>query len=55
MNKLRREGWAQRSVPVRQVLFTKPGFGPIVLPHHVGNGTLRSICLVAGWECPPHR
>jgi len=58
MNRLRREGWAERLGKVNQVIFTKPGFSPIVVPRHGGDipkGALRSICLAAGWAYPPHR
>ena len=56
MNRLRREDWAERS-GIKQVLFTKPGFSPIVMPRQIGDiprGALRSICRAAGWEYPPH-
>jgi hypothetical protein len=58
MNRLRREGWAERSASPKQVLFTKPDLSLIVLPRQTGDiskGVLRSICRAAGWEYPPHR
>ena len=56
INRLRREGWAERAGNWLMV-FTKPGFNPIIVPRHGGDipkGTLRSICRALGWEYPPH-
>ena len=58
MNRLRREGWAERAGKGKLVLFTKSEATPIVMPWHDGDipqGALRSICRAAGWEYPPHR
>lgn len=58
MDRLRREGWVERSGSEKQAIFTKPDCSPIVVPRHNGDipkGTLRLICGAAGWEFPPHR
>ncbi len=55
INRLRREGWAE-SAGNWLMIFTKPGFNPIIVPRHGGdipNGTLRSICRALSWEYPP--
>jgi predicted RNA binding protein YcfA (HicA-like mRNA interferase family) len=55
INRLRREGWAERAGNWL-LIFTKPGSNPIIVPRHGGdipNGTLRSICRALGWEYPP--
>ena len=57
MNRLRREGWAERPGKGSHVVFLK-GAGRVVVPRHRGDippGTLRSICQGAGWEYPPQR
>jgi predicted RNA binding protein YcfA (HicA-like mRNA interferase family) len=57
MNRLRREGWEERSGKGSHVVFTKPGH-TVVVPKHRGDiapGTLRSICRGAGWDYPPQR
>ena len=58
MNRLRREGWAERLGKGSQVIFTKPGYAAIPVPNHRGDlktGTLRTIARDAGWEWPPKR
>jgi predicted RNA binding protein YcfA (HicA-like mRNA interferase family) len=58
MNRLRREGWAERSGKESHVIFTKPGHKNIPVSRHGGDlppGTLRSICRDAGWDWPPQR
>jgi predicted RNA binding protein YcfA (HicA-like mRNA interferase family) len=57
MNRLRREGWAERPGKGSHVVFTR-ATGRVVVPRHTGDippGTLRSICRGAGWEYPPQR
>jgi predicted RNA binding protein YcfA (HicA-like mRNA interferase family) len=58
MQRLRREGWAQRPGRGSHAVFTKPGRDMIPVPNHRGDlktGTLRSIARAAGWEWPPKR
>jgi predicted RNA binding protein YcfA (HicA-like mRNA interferase family) len=58
MNRLRREGWAERSGKGAHVIFSKPGHKSIPVSRHgedLPTGTLRSICRDAGWEWPPER
>jgi predicted RNA binding protein YcfA (HicA-like mRNA interferase family) len=58
MNRLRREGWAERQGKGSHVLFTKPGQPNISVPRHPGDikrGLLRAIAKSAGWEWPPQR
>ena len=55
INRLRQEGWADRSGRGSRV-FTKPGRDYISVPNLRGgmpSGTLRSIARVAGWAWPP--
>jgi predicted RNA binding protein YcfA (HicA-like mRNA interferase family) len=57
INRLRREGWAERTDKPGLIIFTKPGLDPIVVPRHDGHipkGTLRSICRILSWGYPPH-
>lgn len=57
MNRLRREGWAERPGRGSHVVFLKAR-RVVVVPNHRGDikpGTLRSICRGAGWEYPPQR
>jgi len=57
MNRLRREGWAERSGKGSHTVFTKAGRF-VVVPNHKGDiatGTLRSICRAADWDYPPQR
>jgi len=58
MNRLRREGWAERQGRGSHVVFTRPGHRNISVPRHPGDlkrGLLRSIAEAAGWEWPPQR
>jgi predicted RNA binding protein YcfA (HicA-like mRNA interferase family) len=58
MNRLRREGWAERPGKGSHVVFSKIGVGLVIVPRHGGDippGTLRSICRGAGWDYPPQR
>jgi len=58
MNRLRREGWAERSGKGSHTVFTMPGRANISVPNHRGDlkpGLLRSIARAAGWEWPPQR
>jgi predicted RNA binding protein YcfA (HicA-like mRNA interferase family) len=58
MNRLRREGWAERAGRGSHTVFSKPGRDIIPVPNHRGDlpiGTLRSIARAAGWEWPPQR
>jgi predicted RNA binding protein YcfA (HicA-like mRNA interferase family) len=58
MNRLRREGWAERSGKGAHVVFSKPRRPNISVPNHRGDlkpGLLRSITRAAGWEWPPAR
>jgi len=51
MNRLRREGWAERPGRGAHTVFVKPGRDIIPVPHHRGDlptGTLRSIARAAG-------
>jgi predicted RNA binding protein YcfA (HicA-like mRNA interferase family) len=55
INRLRREGWAERQGKGSHVIFTKDG-RVVVVPNHRGDlktGTLRAICSAAGWRWPP--
>ena len=57
MNRLRREGWAERSGKGSHVVFSKAQ-QVVVVPNHKGDispGTLRSKCRGAGWTYPPQR
>lgn len=58
MNRLRPEGWSERSGKGSHVVFSKPGQANITVPNHPGDikpGMLRSIAKAAGWEWPPPR
>jgi predicted RNA binding protein YcfA (HicA-like mRNA interferase family) len=58
MNRLRREGWAERSGKGSHIVFSKPDNDNVSVPNHRGDippGTLRSIARAAGWEWPPRR
>jgi predicted RNA binding protein YcfA (HicA-like mRNA interferase family) len=58
INRLRREGWAEREGKGSHVIFTKSGHQNIPVSRHGGDlphGTLRKICRDAGWEWPPER
>jgi predicted RNA binding protein YcfA (HicA-like mRNA interferase family) len=58
MNRLRREGWAERTGKGSHVVFTKSGHRNIPVPRHGGDlplGTLRAISRDAGWQWPPGR
>ena len=58
MNRLRREGWAERSGKGSHRKFMKSGSQSVIVPDHRGDlkqGLLRSICRAAGWEWPPER
>jgi predicted RNA binding protein YcfA (HicA-like mRNA interferase family) len=58
MNRLRREGWAERPVAGTHAVFSRADHGNITVPHHPSSlrrGTLRSIVRAAGWEWPPKR
>jgi len=57
MNRLRREGWAERPGKGAHTVFKKAGRRVIVSNHKgdIPTGTLRSICAQAGWEFPPAR
>jgi predicted RNA binding protein YcfA (HicA-like mRNA interferase family) len=57
MNRLRREGWIDRSGKGAHVVFKKDG-RRVVISNHAGDiptGTLRAICKQAGWTFPPPR
>jgi predicted RNA binding protein YcfA (HicA-like mRNA interferase family) len=57
MNRLRREGWIERSGKGAHVIFKKQG-RRVVVSNHAGDipsGTLRAICAQAGWQYPPKR
>ena len=54
MNRLRREGWAERSSKGSHVIFRKDS-RTVVVPNHRGDlktGTLRRIYRDAGWDWP---
>jgi predicted RNA binding protein YcfA (HicA-like mRNA interferase family) len=56
MNRLRREGWAERPGRGAHTVFVKPERDIILVPSHRGDletGTLRSIARAAGWDWPP--
>ncbi len=57
MNRLRREGWAERLSTGAHVIFKKGGCRVVVSNHSsdIPTGTLRAICTQAGWEYPPQR
>ena len=58
MQRLRREGWAERAGKGSHVVFTKPGHRNISMPQHpgdLGSGLLRSIARRAGWKWPLRR
>jgi len=57
MNRLRREGWAERPGKGSHVIFKKDSLRVVVSNHtgEIPTGTLRAICAQAGWEYPPHR
>jgi predicted RNA binding protein YcfA (HicA-like mRNA interferase family) len=58
MNRLRREGWAERGGKGSHRKFSKPGYPNVIVPNHRGDlkrGLLRSIAEAAGWEWPPQR
>jgi predicted RNA binding protein YcfA (HicA-like mRNA interferase family) len=55
-NRLKREGWEPRPGKGSHTIYKKPGHPIVVLPNHRGDlapGTLRSICVAAGWDYPP--
>jgi predicted RNA binding protein YcfA (HicA-like mRNA interferase family) len=57
INRLRREGWADRQGKGSHTIFSKDGHNAIVVSNHRGDlpiGTLRAIVREAGWEWPPH-
>jgi predicted RNA binding protein YcfA (HicA-like mRNA interferase family) len=56
-NRLRREGWAERTGRGSHAVFTKPGQRNISVPNHPGDLSpgVRSIAQAAGWEWPPRR
>jgi predicted RNA binding protein YcfA (HicA-like mRNA interferase family) len=57
MNRLRREGWAERPGNGSHVIFKRDG-RRVVVSNHSGDiptGTLRAICDQAGWAFPPKR
>jgi predicted RNA binding protein YcfA (HicA-like mRNA interferase family) len=54
---LRREGWTERTGKGAHVIFKKAG-RRVVIANHSGDiptGTLRAICVQAGWTFPPQR
>jgi predicted RNA binding protein YcfA (HicA-like mRNA interferase family) len=54
MNRLRREGWSERSGKGSHVIFKKNG-RRVVVANHTGDiptGTLRAMCEQAGWPFP---
>jgi predicted RNA binding protein YcfA (HicA-like mRNA interferase family) len=56
MNRLRREGWAERQGKGSHVLFTKPGQPNISVPRHPGDikrGLLRGGQRPAGVQATP--
>ena len=58
INRLRREGWAERAGKGSHAIFRKPGQRDVSVPRHPGDmkpGVLRSIAREAGWEWPPQR
>jgi predicted RNA binding protein YcfA (HicA-like mRNA interferase family) len=58
INRLRREGWAEREGKGSHVIFSKSDRVNISVPRHPGDlkpGVLRSIARAAGWEWPPQR
>ena len=58
MNRLRREGWAERPGKGSHAIFSQPGRRKVTVPRHPGDlkpGVLRSIARAAGWEWPPQR
>jgi predicted RNA binding protein YcfA (HicA-like mRNA interferase family) len=58
MNRLRREGWAERPGKGSHAIFSKPGRRHVTVPRHHGDlkpGVLRSIARAAEWEWPPQR
>jgi predicted RNA binding protein YcfA (HicA-like mRNA interferase family) len=57
MNRLRREGWIERSGKGSHVVFVKEDRTVVVSNHRgdISPGTLRSICRGAGWDYPPQR
>ncbi len=58
MNRLRREGWAERPGKGSHAIFSKPGLVNVIVPRHPGDlkpGVLRSIVRAARWEWPPQR
>jgi predicted RNA binding protein YcfA (HicA-like mRNA interferase family) len=58
MNRLRREGWQERSGKGSHIVFSKADHDNIVVSNHPGDiapGTLRSIFRAAGWDYPPKR
>jgi predicted RNA binding protein YcfA (HicA-like mRNA interferase family) len=58
INRLRREGWAERLGEGSHAIFSKPNSVSIPVPRHgldLPTGTLRTICRDAGWEWPPER
>ena len=55
MQRLRREGWAERPGRGSHVKFQKEGRS-VIVPNHPGDlrtGTLRAIYRDAGWSWPP--
>jgi predicted RNA binding protein YcfA (HicA-like mRNA interferase family) len=58
MNRLRREGWAERQGKGSHAIFSQSGRRSVTVPRHPGDlkpGVLRSIARAAGWEWPPQR
>ena len=57
MNRLRHEGWTERPGKGAHVIFKKSGRRVVVANHggDIPTGTLRAICVQAGWAFPPQR
>jgi predicted RNA binding protein YcfA (HicA-like mRNA interferase family) len=57
IQRLRREGWAERPGKGSHMIFKKDGRRVVVSNHpgEIPTGTLRAICAQAGWEYPPQR
>jgi predicted RNA binding protein YcfA (HicA-like mRNA interferase family) len=57
MQRLRREGWVERSGKGSHMIFKKDGRRVVVSNHsgEIPTGTLRAICAQARWEYPPQR
>jgi predicted RNA binding protein YcfA (HicA-like mRNA interferase family) len=55
MNRLRREGWAERPGRGSHIVF-RSGDRTVIVPNDPGDlrtGTLRAIYRDAGWQWPP--